>query len=96
MKPVMGKEVKMNRAESMEPKSGHKAPAASHGGSEVGGESKADMKGALGGSPEDKNPLRGATRELHSQHPHEYHEHGPHHGTRDHIRHEPVGKVYGR
>lgn len=34
------------------------------------------------------NPLRGAMRELHSQHPHHYTDHGPHHGTSDHIRHE--------
>lgn len=91
MRP-MGKEGKMNRAGAEEPRSGHKAPA--HGG--PGPEKKADMGGALMGSPEDGNPLRGATRELHSQHPHAYHEHGPHHGTREHIRHEPVGRVYGR
>lgn len=92
MRP-MGKESKMNRAEAAEPKGGHKAPAPAAG---VGNEAKADVRGAQMGQPEDGNPLRGATRELHSQHPHQYHEHGPHHGTRDHIRHEPVGKVYGR
>lgn len=95
MRP-MGKESKMNRAEAEEPKAGHKAPAAARGGSEVGNESKANMKGALGGSPEDGMSMKGASRELHSQHPHQYHEHGPHHGTKDHIRHMPVGKVYGR
>lgn len=92
MRP-MGKESKMNRAESAEPRGGHERPAPAAG---VGNERKADVRGAQMGSPEDGNPLRGATRELHSQHPHQYHEHGPHHGTRDHIRHELVGKVYGR
>lgn len=40
------------------------------------------------------NPLHGAMQELHRQHPHHYSDHGPHHGTSDHIRHEglPFGK----
>lgn len=87
MKHPVGKEAKMNRAEEREPHSGHEAPARAAG---VGDEKKADMRGAIDGSPTDKNPLRGAMRELHEQHPHAYHEHGPHHGTKDHIRHEPM------
>lgn len=89
MKPV-GAEAKMNRAEAKEPKSGHAAPAAARGGSEVGNESKANMKGALGGNPTDGNPLRHATAELHAQHPIAHHDHGPHHGMNHHIRHEPL------
>lgn len=40
------------------------------------------------------NPLKGAMRELHAQHPQHYSDHGPHHGTKDHIRHSglPFGK----
>lgn len=40
------------------------------------------------------NPLRGAMDELHRQHPHHYSDHGPHHGTSEHRRHEglPFGK----
>ncbi len=89
MKPVAG-EAKMNRAEAREPKSGHKAPAASKGGSEVGNETRANMAGALGGSPTDGNPLTHAMHELHSQHPIAHHDHGPHHGHNHHIRHEPL------
>lgn len=89
MKPVAG-EAKMNKAEGHEPKSGHSRPAAARGGSEVGNESKADMKGAIGGEPTDGNPLRHAVGELHSQHPIAHHDHGPHHGHTHHIRHEPL------
>jgi hypothetical protein len=53
----------------------------------VGNETKADMKGAMEGSPTDANPLRGAIQELGAQHPHAYHDHGPHHGTSEHRRH---------
>ncbi len=38
------------------------------------------------------NSLRQATGELKSQHPIEYHEHGPHHGTDHHVRHAPAVK----
>lgn len=94
MKPVAG-EMKMNKAEAHQPKSGHKAPAGAKGmGSDVGGEIKANMKGAMDGNPTDGGHLRGAMRELHMQHPHAHHDHGPHHGGTEHIRHEPVGKVY--
>lgn len=89
MHKMMGKEGKMNRAEGEEPKSGHAHPA---GGKmhEAGPEVKAEMSQALNGNPTDHNPLRGARRELETQHPHAYHEHGPHHGTSDHIRHMPL------
>lgn len=48
-----------------------------------------------------RNQLHGATKELYEQHPHDYSSHGPHHGTRDHIRHVPhvkpnPGHPYGR
>lgn len=56
----------------------------------VGNETKADMRGALEGQPTDKNPLRGAISELHSQHPHKYDDHGPHHGDMSHMRHKPM------
>lgn len=58
--------------------------------SNVGGETKANMRGALMGHPEENNPLRGATKELASQHPHSYADHGPHHGGKEHIRHQPL------
>jgi hypothetical protein len=87
VRPV-AKEAKMNKGAQLQEKSGHKPPAKYQG---VGGETKADMKGAQEGSPTDKNPLAGAVRELKSQHPHEYHDHGPHHGTTTHIRHQPLG-----
>lgn len=94
MKPVAG-EAKMNKAEAREPKGGHDRPAASRGGSEVGGEKKANMRGALEGSPTDgghvgHTGLSHAVHELKEQHPLEYHDHGPHHGTDHHIRHEPM------
>lgn len=106
MMKVTGKVGMIDKAQASEPKgSGPRvkrdAPAAARGGSEVGGERKADMKGALGGNPTDGNPLRGATKELHDQHPHHYSDHGPHHGGTEHIRHQPLhgmtpSKGYGR
>lgn len=89
---MMGKEGMMNRAEEKEPRSGHTRPAPAAG---VGNERKADVKGTQeGGSMAEargtRGALSGAMHELHSQHPHEHHDHGPHHGTKDHIRHEPL------
>lgn len=81
-----GAEGVINRAAEQEPRSGHRPPA--KGG--VGNETKADMKGALEGSPTDHNPLRGAVQHLHEEHPIPYHDHGPHHGTDHHLRHEPL------
>ena len=96
IRPV-AKEAKMNRAEAAEPKSGHEAPARASG---VGQSKKADMSDALMGQPTDKSPLKGAVHELHAQHPHAYHEHGPHHGTSTHVRHMPLHGMkptgYGR
>lgn len=95
MKPVAG-EGKMNRAEAKEPKSGHDRPAAAKGGSEVGNETKANVKGAQMGQPTDgmghvgHTGLGHAVAELHTQHPIAYHDHGPHHGHDHHIRHEPM------
>ena len=91
MKPV-AKEAKMNKAEAHQPHSGHARPAPPAG---VGNEKKADMKGALQGQPTDGSHvghthLGHAVAELHEQHPIAYHEHGPHHGTDHHIRHEPM------
>ncbi len=68
-------------------------PAASKGGSEVGNERHADVRGAQeGGSRAEAshNPLTHAVRELHEQHPIHYADDGPHHGTDHHIRHEPM------
>lgn len=87
------KEAKMNKAAGLQEKSGHMAPAKAAG---VGNEKKADMKGAQLGQPTDKGPgpgkvsLSGAVAELKSQHPISYADHGPHHGTTHHIRHEPL------
>lgn len=90
MKPVAG-EAMMNKAEMHEPKSGHKAPAGAKGmGSDVGGESKANMRGALDGSHVGHTHLSHAMKELHEQHPIKHHDHGPHHGSDHHIRHEPL------
>lgn len=87
----MGKEGMMNSAAESQPKSGHRPPAAagkSRSASYVGNETKADMRGAMDGNSTDGSPLRGAMRELHSQHPHSYDDLGPHHGTTNHIRHK--------
>lgn len=93
---IVGKEAKMNKAAAMEPKSGHRMPAAAKGGSEVGGEKKADVRGAQMGNPTDKNPLRAATRELEKQHPIKYNDMGPHHGMDHHMRHEPLAGLKPR
>lgn len=64
--------------------------------STVGPETKADMAGAMHGQPTDKNPLHGAIKELGAQHPQSYDDHGPHHGTSDHVRHEKLGGLRPR
>ena len=82
MKKPMAEAAKMNKAEAAEPKSGHRTPAA-HGkgpSSDAGSMSHANMAGAFSD----------AVAELHAQHPIPYHDHGPHHGTTHHIRHEPL------
>ena len=72
---ISGVEAKMNKAAESIHKSGgevRKGPAASKGGSEVGNETKANMKGALGD----------AVSHLHSQHPEAYDDLGPHHSSK--------------
>jgi hypothetical protein len=104
-----GKEHEMTRgAEKIPHRTVTERPAAAKGGSEVGNETKAEVRrtqdGGSRAEARDSRPelrsggmgLKGASEELHRQHPHEYHDHGPHHGTTTHIRHEPVSKVYGR
>src|ERR1700677_1745703 len=79
-------EARMNRAEEHEPRGGgdsNKKGAAARRGNEhdhVGNERSPDMKGAMEGNPTDHNPLHGAVKELHSQHPIHHDDHGPHHG----------------
>lgn len=88
---MSGKEGMMNKAEGAEPKSGHRPPAKAR--DNAGPEKHADVKGAQeGGSFAENSPtgLSGAMHELHSQHPHKHHDHGPHHGTKDHVRHMPL------
>ncbi len=82
MKPVAG-EAKMNKAEAHQPKSGHKAPASSgkSTSSDAGSMASANMAGAFSG----------AVAELKAQHPIAHYDHGPHHGTDHHIRHEHDG-----
>lgn len=83
------KEAKMNKAAGLQEKTGHNKPA---GGkmNAAGPERKVDIKGAQLGQPTDKNPLSGAMKELKGQHPIAYSDHGPHHGTAHHVRHEPL------
>ena len=73
--------------------------------SEVGNETRADVKGVqMGGSRAEakgsqlhdglagsgtKGDLGGAVRELHKQHPERHDDLGPHHGGTAHLRHEP-------
>jgi hypothetical protein len=66
------------------------APAAAGGpkADHVGNEKKADMHGALEGSP--TQGLRGAVDELKKQHPERYDDLGPHQGSTAHIRHVPL------
>lgn len=78
---MSSKQNEMNQAKMMTP-----------GGSErtktnrasVGNERKADVAGAQQGGS-----LAEAGAELRGQHPHGYADHGPHHGTSEHIRHKP-------
>lgn len=89
-KMMGGKESEINRAQESEPKGrvGHAAPAAG-----VGQERKAEVRQTQeGGSAAEaaNNPLRGAVQHLHREHPHAHSDHGPHHGTTDHITHMPL------
>lgn len=77
----------MNKAEDKEPHSGHEKGRTAG----VGDERKANVRGAQeGGSFAEAEGLRGAVNELREQHPIEHHDHGPHHGTDHHMRHEPM------
>jgi len=42
----------------------------------------------VGSAQETGSSLAGAVKELHSQHPYNYDDHGPHHNTSDHMRHK--------
>lgn len=89
-------EGRMNRAgESV-----HKEPKAGgnpHGYEGIGKENKGDVKEVQdGGSRAEAGGLKGAVAELKRQHPHHHMDRGPHHGSKEHERHEPVGRVYGK
>lgn len=84
-----GKEKEIVRAEASEPKrSSSSKPAPATG---VGNEKRADVRGAQMGGDKAEG-LGGAMRELHEQHPIKHFDHGPHHGTDHHMRHEPMHK----
>ena len=71
-----------------------KPPATPRSKSDVGNETKADVKGAMeGGSRAEgsMNPLKHAVSDLKKQHPEGYADHGPHHGGASHVRHQPLG-----
>ncbi len=74
-----GRESVMNKAAMQQPKSGHRAPAAS-GGKGPGSERKVDMRGAQ--EPMHNEGLGGAMRHLASEHPEAYDDLGPHHPKR--------------
>ncbi len=89
-KPMSGAQGQINRAAGEMPKREAKSSINSGG---VGNERKADVRGVQeGGSAAEaaRNPLHGAVQELNRQHPHDYTDHGPHHGTSEHIRHAPA------
>lgn len=93
----MGGGGKAKEITSAQEKIPHRQTANRHHTAGVGNERKADVKGVQeGGSAAEAagnmihEGLKGAVKELHEQHPHEYHEHGPHHGTTTHMRHEPM------
>ena len=97
MKPSAGPQGEINKA-AARTKAGTEPPKSRNNKPSVGNETKADMAGGLYGQPTDKNPLHGAMRELKSQHPHSYDDHGPHHSDSSHVRHMPLAgmKPYGR
>jgi hypothetical protein len=92
-----GAEGRMNRAEESthrEPKAGGRPHTAG-----VGNETKADMSVQKGGSAaeahgsvihDNEGRLSHAMHELHRQHPIHHMDRGPHHGSKEHIRHEPL------
>ena len=56
----------------------------------IGNETRGDVQAVQEGGSAAEAGLSGAVAELHRQHPHHYTDHGPHHGTSDHVRHEAV------
>lgn len=52
------------------------------GSSSFGGEGTSSLVGETG--------LKSAVDDLYKQHPQGYDSHGPHHGTQDHVRHQPL------
>ena len=91
MKPTASP-ASINSAAAAQPRSGAQAPAGPTG---PGAESKADMSGAFAGKPavgvaRQLSTLSGAMSELKDSHPVQYYDHGPHHGTAHHRRHEPL------
>lgn len=93
-----GKEGRMNaaagnvhKAEGDDRKNASGAKKGNRAESNVGPQKHAEMNEAFGSNPgTEHNPLRGATSELHRQHPIKHDDHGPHHHTDHHIRHEPM------
>lgn len=89
MRGMMKGEGMINKAAGEQPKSGHRAPASSGGAatkSDVGNETKANVRGAQMGQPTDGNPLRQAGNELRKQHPIRHDDMGPHHGPKHNHR----------
>ena len=88
--PMSGAAGSINRAQASL-NTGRQTKSAVRTGS-VGSERPANPASVqLGGSAaEAGGALKGAMRELHAQHPHNYDDHGPHHGTTEHIRHKPA------
>jgi len=92
----MSKQSEIN--EAAKPNMTHEgAPRTKAGSGSVGGERKAEMSEAFGSNPGmEKNPLKGAVTELHSQHPEKHDDHGPHHDSTAHVRHMPLHGMKGR
>jgi hypothetical protein len=84
---MSGKQGEMNRARGMVP--GGRVATKVNVGS-VGPERHGDPRQVQEGGS-----LAEAAGELRSQHPHPYHDHGPHHGTTEHLRHKPHVKPNG-
>lgn len=104
---MKGKQGMINAAKSEMPKRQTSDKPAGKAGREsmVGNETKAEVRatqegGSMAEAKGTGSSLRMAGDELRRQHPHSYADHGPHHGTTDHIRHEPLhglkAKGYGR
>ena len=78
-------------------KSGIRKPAAAGSGTHAVGEERPSARAtsaAHGGATSSLvgvTGLKSAVDELYKEHPHGYDQHGPHHGTSDHVRHMPLG-----